>query len=506
MSADPTSSTKPPKSSVTPDKEGIQTLREQKESLAVTDNSPLYANRVKVHPKDVKGIARNIKTAILIFCLALYYIGPWLRWDRGPGVPDQAILLDMEARRAYLFNIEIWPQEIYFLTGLLILGALALFLVTSMFGRLWCGYACPQSVWTDLFMMVERVIEGDRSARMRLDKQPMSGAKFAKRLAKHIVWLIISVATGGAWIFYYSDAPTLLKELLAGQGSTGAYFFLGLFTATTYLLAGWAREQVCTYMCPWPRFQAAMCDEHTYNVTYQAWRGEKRGPHKAGTSWEGRGDCIDCRQCVAACPTGIDIRDGSQIECINCGLCIDACNEIMDKVERPRWLITWDSLASQNAKEAGNHGRHKLIRARTLIYMGVMTLGVVGMLVAFSMRAKVEVNVLRDRAPLFVTLADGGIRNGYTVKILNKTREARVYTLSVAGLPELESQLQGQDGQALNLTHMEVVGDSVGTFRLFVRAPRPVVKAASTPLTLSLKDKQSGDTATYSTVFIGPTP
>ena len=217
---------------------------------------------------------------MLFRSLALYYVGPWLRWDRGPAHPTQALLIDMPARRAYFFWIEIWPRELYYLAGLLILGAVALFLVTSLFGRVWCGYTCPQTVWSDLFLWAERMIEGDRAQRIRLDQQPLSLAKAAKKTTKHAAWLTISVLTGGAWVMYFNDAPTLLRDVVSLDASTAQYFFIGLFTATTYLLAGWAREQVCTYMCPWPRIQSAMIDEETFAVTYRDWRGEPRGKHK----------------------------------------------------------------------------------------------------------------------------------------------------------------------------------------------------------------------------------
>jgi cytochrome c oxidase accessory protein FixG len=289
----------------------------------------LFKNREKVYPRSVSGLFRRLKWAALIVLLAIYYIVPWIRWDRGPEAPDQAVLADMAGRRLYFFFIEIWPQEIYYLTGLLVLSAVALFLITSLAGRIWCGYACPQTVWTDLFMWVERKIEGDRSERIRLDKGPFTLGKLQKKLMKHGAWLLIALLTGGAWVMYFTDAPTLIHDLLHFQASAQSVFFIGLFTATTYLLAGWAREQVCTYMCPWPRFQSAMIDEDSLIVTYEAWRGEPRGAKRKDESWDGRGDCIDCKACVHVCPTGIDIRDGLQMECIGCGLCVDACNTIM---------------------------------------------------------------------------------------------------------------------------------------------------------------------------------
>jgi cytochrome c oxidase accessory protein FixG len=465
---------------------------------------PLYASRIKVYPKAVQGTFRRVKWAILIVCLALYYAVPWLRWDRGPGAPDQAVLLDLPGRRAYFFDIEIWPQEIYYLTGLLILGAIGLFLVTSLMGRVWCGYACPQTVWTDLFLWVERLIEGDRNARMKLDAQPTSFARAAKKAAKHAVWLVIAAATGGAWVFYFADAPIALRSILTGRASAEVYFFVGLFTVTTYLLAGWAREQVCTYMCPWPRFQAAMFDENTMTVTYQGWRGEPRGKHKAGQGWAGRGDCIDCRQCVAVCPTGIDIRDGQQLECIGCGLCIDACNAVMDKVGRPRSLITLATFASKTARAAGERPVYRLWRPRVILYVALlMAVGAI-MMAAFMTRATVEVNVLRDRTPLFVTLADGAVRNGYTLKILNKTREEQTYALTISGMQGATLNIIGLTDEAVDGTAMLTAKpDSVASFRVYVAAAR-ALDADSTPLIFTVRARNGHGHADYHSVFLGP--
>ena len=233
----------------------------------------LFKERDKVYPKSVKGRFRTLKWTALILLLSIYYITPWIRWDRGPDAPDQAILIDMTGRRAYFFFIEIWPQQVYFLTGILIVAAIGLFLATSLFGRVWCGYACPQTVWTDLFMWVERKIEGDRGDRIRLDNGKFSMAKLRKKVAKHAAWIAISLATGGAWALYFYDAPTLMHDIAHFQVTAQATFFIFLFTGFTYLLAGWAREQVCTYMCPWPRFQSAMIDEDSLIVTYEGCSG-----------------------------------------------------------------------------------------------------------------------------------------------------------------------------------------------------------------------------------------
>lgn len=479
--------------------EDAQSVRAQK-AIA-----PIYANRIKVYPKSVSGTFRRLKWAVLAACLAVYYLVPWLRWDRGPGVPNQAVLIDLPGRRAYFFFVEIWPQEVYFLAGAMIFGAIALFLVSSLFGRLWCGYACPQTVWTDLYMLVERWIEGDRNARMKLDKQPWSAGKLARKALKHAVWLAIAAATGGAWVFYYADAPSTLRAIFTGEASVNVYFFIGLFTTTTYLLAGWAREQVCTYMCPWPRFQAAMFDENTLTVTYHGWRGEPRGSHKAGESWEGRGDCVDCRQCVAVCPTGIDIRDGQQLECIGCGLCIDACADVMDKVGRPRGLIAFDTIAGATAKAEGRGNQYRFVRPRVILYMGLLALVGAVMLTAFFMRTTLELTVLHDRAPLFVMLTDGSIRNAYTIKILNKTRQPAHDVLTVEGLPGAALQVVEANAPAGTAARevLDAAPDSVATYRVMVTAPHRRLPE-STRLTFRLRDQATGVTTTHASVFLAP--
>ena len=464
---------------------------------------PLFAGRVKVYPKAVSGQVRTIKWAVLAALLAIYYITPWFRWDRGPDSPDQAVLIDMAGRRAYFLFIEIWPQEAYYLTGLLILGALGLFLATSLFGRIWCGFTCPQTVWTDLFMWVERLIEGDRTARMRLDKAPVTGAKIAKKAGKHGIWLLISLLTGGAWIMYFQDAPTFVVRFFTGQSGVGTYFFVGLFTATTYLLAGWAREQVCTYMCPWPRFQAALLDEESLVVTYQKWRGEPRGKHKKGDSWDGRGDCIDCKQCVAVCPTGIDIRDGMQLECIGCGLCIDACNDIMAKVGRPSELITFESEVNLTRAAQAEPKRFRAIRPRTIAY-GVVLLFVSGLMIAgLTARAGLELTVNHDRNPLFVTLADGSIRNGYQIKVLNKQREPRMVELSVDGIDGAVLSVVGQAAQGPTVT-LEAPGDDVATYQLFVAVGSEALEGAEQPVSFVVTDPETGERSVRNNVFRGP--
>jgi cytochrome c oxidase accessory protein FixG len=428
----------------------------------------LYASRVRVYTKDVYGPVRSAKSAIMVFCLAVYYTLPWLRWNRGPGVPDQALLLDLWHERFYFFNVVLWPQDIYLLTGLLILGAISLFLVTSLFGRLWCGYTCPQTVWTDLFMTVERWIEGDRNARMKRDAGPWNRDKLWRKALKHWVWFWVAFWTGGAWIMYFVNAPVVVVEFWTLHASPEVYFYTFLFTTTTYLLAGWAREQVCTYMCPWPRFQSAMLDEQSIIVTYQGWRGEPRGHGKQNDEVQ-FGDCIDCNACVNVCPTGIDIRDGVQLECINCGLCIDACNHVMEKMDRAPWLITWDTLARQKAKAEGRSENLRLVRPRSIIYLTALTLCVA--LVTFGLfdRATTNFSAIHDRAPLFVRLKGGGIRNAYTLKIANKTQQVETYTMSVTGLPNAELSLPERGTALAPSVQFSIDAGTVGTLRMIVQ-------------------------------------
>ncbi|MGE5721971.1 MAG: cytochrome c oxidase accessory protein CcoG, partial [Sphingomonadales bacterium] len=325
------------------------------DDLTGLKNRSLYAKREPVYPKKIDGPFRRLKWAVMVVTLTIYYWTPWLRWDRGPYAPHQAVLIDLPHRRFYMFSIEIWPHEFYYVAGLLIMAGIGLFLVTSVVGRAWCGYACPQTVWTDLYQHVERWIDGDRNAQIRLAKGPWTVSKIAKRAAKYSVWLWIAFMTGGAWIFYFADAPTLSRAFFHGEGPPVAYATVALLTATTFVLGGFMREQVCIYMCPWPRIQTAMLDERSLTVTYKYWRGEPRGKgvKRATLADLHLGDCVDCNQCVQVCPTGIDIRNGPQIGCITCALCIDACDRVMAQVGRPRGLIDYITLEDADKEKAG---------------------------------------------------------------------------------------------------------------------------------------------------------
>ena len=479
---------------------------ERSRAAATTPSTPrsLYVKRIKLHPKQAHGIFRRVKWAALFVLLGIYYAVPWIRWERGPGQPDQAVLVDFENARFYFFGIEIWPQEIYYITGLLVLAAFGLFLATSLFGRVWCGFACPQTIWTDLFIAVEHVFEGDRRSRMKLDKQPWTLGKLARKAGKHITWLLVAAATGGAWILYFHDAPTIARDFLSGHAPATSYVFAALLTFTTYWLAGHMREQVCTYMCPWPRIQAALTDEDALNVTYRYDRGEPRGGLKRQSKWaeagKPTGDCIDCRQCVAVCPVGIDIRNGPQLECIGCALCIDACNAVMDKVDRPRWLIAFDTDRNVQRRKDGEPARYRLVRARTVAY-AVLFAGV-GLLMLGGLmgRTQLDLTATRDRQPNFVRLAGGGVRNGYTLKVLNKAAFARELDVRVDGLPgEPIVTLAGRPGEDPVLS---APIDETRDFKVYVALPVTADTQARSDIRFIITDPRTGETAEARAVFV----
>jgi cytochrome c oxidase accessory protein FixG len=491
----------------------------------------LYAPRRKIFPKRARGTFRRLKWLVMLVTLSIYYVTPWLRWDRGAFAPDQAVLIDLPNRRFFFFFIEIWPQEFYYVAGMLVMAGIGLFFITSTVGRAWCGYACPQTVWVDLFLAVENAIEGDRNARIKLDAAPWSAGKLLKRVTKHGVWLLIGIATGGAWVFYFADASTLLVDLVTLQAPVVAYTTIALLTATTYTFGGLMREQVCTYMCPWPRIQGAMLDEHSLTVTYNDWRGEPRSRHakKAIASGKPVGDCVDCNACVVVCPMGIDIRDGQQLECITCALCIDACDDVMGKLGRESGLISYTTLADYNANMAlatvadgrveparvrGAGGklvdavRHttwrSILRVRTLVYLAILAAVGFGMLSVLALRSPLDLNVLHDRNPLYVELKDGSVRNGYDVKILNMTPEPRSIQLRLEGLPGGTMTVAGGRTDGVSVVALELEPDKVLPLRLYVRADPETLDSAHTVFRLIAETVDGTVTATSDAKFEAP--
>ncbi len=468
---------------------------------------PLYRASPKVYPQRVQGTFRRIKWAVLVVTLGIYYLLPFVRWDRGPNAPNQAVLVDFDGPRLYFFFVEIWPQEVYYLTGLLIIAAMTLFLMNALAGRLWCGYLCPQTVWTDLFLAVERWTEGDRRERMRRDAAPWTMDTLARKAAKHVVWLVFAWWTGGAWVLYFADAPTLVRDLATFQAPIVAYAWIGILTFTTYSLAGHMREQVCVYMCPWPRIQAALTDEHALNVTYRSDRGEPRGSVRKSAALREKGlpvgDCVDCLQCVHACPTGVDIRDGASLGCIQCGLCIDACDTVMAKLGRLPRLVGYDTEVNIERRAAGLAPAIKLLRVRTLLYVGVIA--VVGsiMLYALLTREMLGLSVLHDRNPIFVQLSDGGLRNGYTVRVLNKHREKRTLELRLVGLPGGVLEVIGGSSPRGEAAVVEVGPDQTWEIRVLVTRHGRLTTSMQ-PVGFQIRDRNSGETATASDYFRGP--
>ncbi|MDX1948902.1 MAG: cytochrome c oxidase accessory protein CcoG [Rickettsiales bacterium] len=442
----------------------------------MTSTITYFEKKKKIYPQRVWGRYRKIKWVITIIALIVYYFAPWLRWERGPHAPDQAILIDMANRRGYFFMFEIWPQEVYILTGILIVAALGLFFVTSMFGRVWCGYFCFQTIWTDFFIWVERIVQGNRNDRMALDKQKLfqdgkiNFKKIWKKTLTHIIWLLIGLMTGGAWVFYFNDAPTLFDHIIHLDVPFAIWGWILALTFSTYLMAGFAREQVCNFMCPYARFQSAMFDKDSLIITYDKQRGEPRGKYKQGDSMEGRGHCISCMKCVNVCPAGIDIREGLQMECIACGLCVDACNETMDMINQPRGLIRYDTERNMQRAKLGIPPKFRFIRPRTIIYSILLSFVCGLILYALLNRSLHEIHTIHDRSPLFVLLSDGSIRNTYTIKILNKTHYDKYYKLEIEGLKY--KSLKIQSASKIKPSKIKVLANSVAEFRVFVTAKK----------------------------------
>jgi cytochrome c oxidase accessory protein FixG len=376
----------------------------------------LYEVRRKIYPRAVHGWFAAWRWALVWATQIVFYGGPWLSWNE-----RQAVLFDIAQRKFYLFGLVFWPQDIIYLAVLLIVSALALFLFTALAGRLWCGYACPQTVYTEIFLWVERKIEGDRNARMKLDRQKAGTKKIALKAAKHAVWIAIALWTGMSFVGYF----TPIKDLLTHSPGPWEGFWVLFYGFATYGNAGWMREQVCKYMCPYARFQSAMFDKDTLVITYDAKRGEPRGKSSAS------GDCVDCGICVQVCPTGIDIRDGLQYECIGCAACIDGCNQVMAKVGKPQKLIRYSTLSAIEGK------RTRVLRPRVLVYSLILLAIALAAAATLYLRTPLKVDVIRDRAAIAREVEGGLIENVYRLQIMNTTEEARAFHVSVRGLPDI---------------------------------------------------------------------
>ncbi|OUD14267.1 cytochrome c oxidase accessory protein CcoG [Thioflexithrix psekupsensis] len=385
----------------------------------------LYAKHQKIYPRKVTGLFANLKITSVLVLLGIFYIFPWIQWGE-----RQAVLFDLPARQFYVFGLVFWPQDFIYLAFLLIIAGLSLFFFTALAGRLWCGFACPQTVWTEVFLWIERMVEGDRPQRMKLDKTSLDARKLRLKATKHTLWILFSLFTGFTFIGYFTPIRDLAAGLYPYQLSGWETFWMFFYGFATYGNAGWMREQVCTYMCPYARFQSAMFDKDTMIIAYDTKRGEPRGSRKRGEDYQakGLGECIDCTMCVQVCPTGIDIRNGLQYQCISCSACIDICDEVMDKMNYPKGLIRYTTEHALSGTPT------HIFRPRIFVYGGLLLLLMAILVVAIATRNPVQLDVMRDRASLYRETPQGLIENVYIVKAINKSNITRSFELTASGL------------------------------------------------------------------------
>ncbi|WP_382325633.1 cytochrome c oxidase accessory protein CcoG [Hydrogenophaga sp. UC242_50] len=435
----------------------------------------LYAAREKIQPRSVQGLFANWRWVMVWITQLVFYGLPWLEWNA-----RQAVLFDLEARRFYIFGLVLYPQDFIYLTGLLVICAFALFLFTAVAGRLWCGFACPQTVYTEIFLWIEKKVEGERSARLRLDQSALSASKLGKRSLKHALWIAFSLWTGFTFVGYFTPIRELGALSVAAALGPWQLFWIFFYGFATYGNAGFLREQVCKYMCPYARFQSAMFDRDTMIVTYDTRRGEPRGPRskKADPKALGLGSCVDCTLCVQVCPTGIDIRNGLQSDCIGCAACIDVCDDVMDKVGYPRGLIRF---STENGLDNGWTTRQMLRRAlrpRVLIYTAI--LGAITLAVGLSlyMRTPLKVDVIRDRGALARMVEQGRIENVFRLQIMNATESPQRYAIGVSGLP----------GIALDSSaEVEVLSTEVRAVAVRVQIPPDAASPGSHPIRFDIR-------------------
>ena len=449
----------------------------------------LYAKRERIYPREVHGIFATLRITGVVVLMGIFYGTPWLTW-----AGRQAVLWDLPDRKFYIFGLIFWPQDFIYLSALLIIAALSLFFFTALAGRLWCGYACPQTVWTEVFLWIERKIEGDRSRQMKLSKGPWNGEKLLKRGGKHAIWIVLSLWTGFTFVGYFTsirELGTAVVTLSTGPWETFWLLFYGL---ATYGNAGWLREQVCLYMCPYARFQSAMFDKDTMIISYDMARGEPRGPRRRSEDHHalGLGDCVNCTLCVQACPTGIDIRDGLQYECIGCAACIDACDEVMDKIGYERGLIRY---TTENLL-AGKGTR--ILRPRIFIYGALLLLIIAALITSIALRVPLDFDVIKDRNTLYREIDGDLVENVYTIHILNKHQAQQSYALSLTGAP-LTLLMESET--------IEVPAGGSGEVAVRVRANPNDLDSQSTDFTFTLQSTDNPDiNASGDARFIGPAP
>ena len=438
----------------------------------------LYQSRKKIHPRSISGRFSKWRLALVWITQLIFYGLCWLPWNG-----RQAVLFEIAERKFYLFGLVLWPQDVFFLTVLLIISAYALFLFTAVAGRLWCGYSCPQTVYTEIFLWIEKLVEGDRNARIKLDAEPMGGAKMAKRALKYGLWGAMALWTGFTFVGYFTPIHTLAASFKTLSLGPWEWFWFLFYAGFTYLMAGHLREQVCLYMCPYARFQGVMYDPDTLVVTYDSERGEPRAARRKGEDYKaaGKGDCVDCGLCVAVCPTGIDIRNGLQYECIGCSVCIDACDEVMDKMEYPRGLIRYSTehaIAEHwGWKEIVAH----IVRPRIIVYSTILGVVLLAFAWGLATKASLRVDVIRDRAVLAREVEGGLIENVFRLQVMNVSERAQRYEISVTGLDKIE--LSGDE------RIVEVPSAGAKSVTVAVRVPPESGKKGSNTIYFDIKSK-----------------
>jgi cytochrome c oxidase accessory protein FixG len=461
---------------------------EPKAALAGEIEQSLYAKRKKIYPRQVHGLFAAMRASGVLVLLGLYYIIPWLQWDG-----HQMVLFDLPARKFYIFDLVFWPQDFFYLALFLIIAALSLFFFTAIAGRLWCGYACPQTVWTEAFLWIERKIEGTRPQQMKRDQAPMSFNKFRLKATKHTIWILFALFTGLTFVGYFSPMRQLTQDFFSFNTGPWETFWIIFYGFATYGNAGWLREQVCTYMCPYARFQSVMVDENTLIISYDALRGDPRGGRKRGVDpkEKGLGDCIDCTICVQVCPTGIDIRDGLQYECIGCAACIDACDDVMDEMGYPRGLVRYTTENALQGKAV------HIVRPRTVIYALILLAIISGSFYAMLNRTPLALDVVRDRNTLYRETDDGRIENVYILKIMNMDKQAHQYDLSVTGMDGISLLMDAR--------HISVNSGEVIEVPVRVQVSEDDIEHRSNELHFTLMARDaSGLVVSEEARFIGP--
>ncbi|TBR38582.1 cytochrome c oxidase accessory protein CcoG [Marinomonas agarivorans] len=448
----------------------------------------LYQKRTKIYTRRIKGFFQSLRTKIIWVLMLGYFLTPWINLgDR------QAVFFDLPSRQFHIFSVTYWPQDFVLLAWLLIISAFALFLMTTLFGRVWCGYTCPQTVWTLIFMWIEEKTEGNRNQRIQLDKQPMNKAKFWRKFAKHTLWVLFAALTGFTFVSYFTPVRELAFDFIMLEAHPWAYFWIAFFTGATYLFAGWMREQVCAYMCPYARFQSVMFDDNTLIISYDAARGENRGKRnrKADLQALNLGDCIDCNQCVHVCPAGIDIRDGLQAQCIGCALCIDACDSIMEKMNYEKGLIRYTTENQLEGKKSS------ILRPKAIGY----AIALVAMIGVFAFvatdREPLGLDVLKDRNRLYNVTPSGMIENIYTIKVMNMDQADHVFDLEVTGLDNIK---------VIGRKKITVYSGEVRSIPLSVQVPPHILEQQKNTIAFTVKSLDPNYEASKTTEsrFLGP--